>query len=434
MSIENYLTPHFKISEQEIAEWKASAAQANESLIFWILKNKKINSDKYSEWSFKKYKLPRLKISFFQNHKVNKTFLEKYSHLFPEHVLPIKEWKDVLYLTCLEPVYGLDIPQEYQWILVPIEGILLWKNSYSAKDTTSSISISQIPYPALTKTKESKESHKTQMNQTELEDINFSQINVSSKKVSQETNTVIEKTKNTQITPQMKKNSVSSSLLKTSNKVSSSSTKEPYSSSVKTNESQKKSSAMPKSPVTTKKISPALQITPPSFLQKKSPVTTEDSSSKINPHNGKKFESQEHTEICRYVLNCMDSLFDKSMILILKDRILKPWKWDTSWPKQPSTHNVILLNKPSVFRIVYKTKQKYHGYVVPNPVNDTFFQVWNKGKYPEHLSLLPLMTKEKVIKGMLLGITSKSKGKMILLDKLDILAIDAFEKVNTFIA
>ena len=449
MSIENYLTPYFKIPEQKVAEWKISATKADESLIFWILKNKKINSDVYGEWAFKKYKLPRLKVSFFHKHKVDEAILKKYHGFWPEHVLPIKEWKGVLYLACLEPIHSLDLPQEYQWILVPIEGILLWKQKthINQKDMTRSISLSQLSYPGLaktetlknfphsreiTKTEELKDSHQKQPAQTGLENVHFGQIHLPLQKTSKEKTTPVRKSESTQDVHQMKKPAISSSLLKTSNKTPSPLPKVSHSSQMKT-QTQIKTTESKISPVVPsissikKKTSP-LHITPPSSIQKKpSLISTPPQKEPIQSNEPK---NQEHEKIYKDILNHINTFFDRSMLLLLKNNVLKPWKWDQSWPKQPSTHNVILLNKPSVFRIVYKTKQKYHGYVVPNPVNDTFFQIWNEGKYPEHLTLLPLLNEDKKIKGMLLGMTSKVKGQSILLDKLDVLAIDISEKIN----
>ena len=126
-------------------------------------------------------------------------------------------------------------------------------------------------------------------------------------------------------------------------------------------------------------------------------------------------DTQEEKNIYDDILKSSSELFDQNMILLVKNAILRPWRWDKSWTKQSSTQTMIILNKPSIFQIVYKTKQKYHGYVVVNDINDAFFKTWNEGRYPEHVTILPLI-KNKSIKGMLLGATSTKKGELLSLD------------------
>lgn len=447
MSIENYLNQHFGVSEQQITEWKTASTQQNESLILYVLKNKKINPQEYADWAFKQYKLPRLKIGFFKKHKLDQTLFDRYHNIWPDHVFPIKEWKGVLYLACLEPVENIDLPQESQWVLAPIEGILLFKESIARKDPPDILQTLDEPKPPADSLGLDNSLSSNSSSASSVNEIDFSQMVVRSSKPKSPPESEPQKENKVPLkTPKIEKASqkplFSSSLLKKKQPASSSvplSQPLSVSTSKLSHPSQTSSSAVKLSPSLNKPISvkplsksptqsPPLVKNPLVNVKKKPSLVISNPShiKDISKANHQHLDSQQN--VFDEILNCLTKMFDQSMILIFKNTVLKPWKWDKSWSKQPSTHNIILLNKPSIFQIVYKTKQKYHGYVVPNPVNDTFFQTWNQGRYPEHLTLLPLIKKE-VIKGILLGMTSKEKGKALSLDKLDLLALESSEKL-----
>ena len=439
--IESHLNQYFGISNSQISEWKNASNQQNESLILWILKNKKVDIKKYEDWSFKYYKIPRLKISYFKKHTLDQSLLNQYHINWPDHVFPLKKWKDVLYLACLEPVKDINISEELQWVLAPTEGILLWKTNIKnttssvANDTPSITNLKSVDFGAIKFSSSEKPIEKTTSpsktsSQKDMKDFKFDKISIPPPKLEKS-----EKPKHTatEKLSQNQQNTISLSLFK-----------------------QKKSNQTHalNSPTTTPNVSPKNNTTtllkttatykpipkPPVFpKENKQSLPIIKINSKPNTpqipkaHHDESTMKQDHLvkkDIYDVILNCLSVMFDQSMILMFKNSILKPKRWDSSWNKDPETHNVILLNKPSVFQIVYKTKQKYHGYVAPSAVNDIFFKTWNMGRYPEHLTLLPLIKKNTTaITGMLLGATSKEKGDSLLLDKLDVLALEASEKL-----
>ena len=369
--IEYHLNQYFNIPESQITEWKETSAQQNESLILWILKNKKIDTKKYEDWSFKYYKIPRLKMSYFQKHTLDQSFFTQYQINWPDHVFPLKKWKGVLYLTCLEPVKDINISEEIQWVLAPIEGILFWKKDIKSTSNVAPNAASSI---------------------NDLNAIDLGSINLSPSKKPVETTT-------TPLQTSASAHNKTTTVLKTT--------------------------SMHK-PISKPAIPSQKQSLPVIKIKSNTSQVSESYHKESTTTQGQPTQK----DIYDVILNRLSVMFDQSMILMFKNSILKPKKWDSSWNKEPSTHNVILLNKPSVFQIVYKTKQKYHGYIAPSTVNDIFFQTWNMGKYPEHLTLLPLIKKNtSVISGMLLGTASKEKGETLSSDKLDILALEASEKL-----
>ena len=119
----------------------------------------------------------------------------------------------------------------------------------------------------------------------------------------------------------------------------------------------------------------------------------------------------------KIILSDLSNYFEKSMILLFNDGELKPWKWTSNWQQDNTRSMTVDLKMPSVFRIVNESKQPYHGYVVPNTVNDAFFTTWNQGTYPEYLTILPMVVENNLF-GMLLGTTTKLRGERIKLYRL----------------
>ena len=441
--IESLLSQYFGIPNSQIVEWKNVASQQNESFILWILKNKKIDTKKYEDWSFKYYKIPRLKISYFKKHTLDQNLLNQYQVNWPDHVLPLKKWKDVLYLTCLEPIKDINISEEIQWVLAPIEGLLLWKtntkNTTSNNEAPSTTHLKAIDFGSINLSSSEKSAEKiTSPPQTsttppkkDIKDFIFDKINIPPPRIKKQEKKEYTATEELS---QSQKNTVSLSLFR-KNRPHQAQHSNPITTTPKI-PSHNKITTLLKTTSIHKPISqpfalskekkqtlPLIKIKPSSHTPQTPKPNYDDNPTKQEDHPAKK-------DIYDVMLNCLSVMFDQSMILMFKNSILKPKRWGSSWTKDSSTHNVILLNKPSVFQIVYKTKQKYHGYVTPNTVNDTFFKTWNMGRYPEHLTLLPLIKKNTtVVAGMLLGATSKEKGNALSLDKLDILALEASEKL-----
>ena len=91
-----------------------------------------------------------------------------------------------------------------------------------------------------------------------------------------------------------------------------------------------------------------------------------------------------------------------------KDRVVKPILWDGGDfdIKKPSMVE-FSLKIPSIFRVVSGTQKPYHGYVVTNDLNEAFFESWNHGQIPDHVTIVPLMDNDLVV-GMLMGFGEKA--------------------------
>jgi hypothetical protein len=114
-------------------------------------------------------------------------------------------------------------------------------------------------------------------------------------------------------------------------------------------------------------------------------------------------------QVFQMVFKDMSHNFKKTMLLMKQGEQIVPWKWDDNFEKSNPEHKktAMSLAIPSPFRIVYRSQKSYHGYIVPNDLNDKFFAEWNGSQNPDHLTLSPILIDDVVV-GMILGIGDKS--------------------------
>lgn len=99
------------------------------------------------------------------------------------------------------------------------------------------------------------------------------------------------------------------------------------------------------------------------------------------------------------------SHFEHGMIMNFENFTLRPAKWSELMLSVKGDHpDAISLDQPSVFRIAARTSLPYHGYVVANPINTAFFNAFNRGVVPKHVTVMPAMVMGQTI-GMLVGIS-----------------------------
>jgi hypothetical protein len=128
--------------------------------------------------------------------------------------------------------------------------------------------------------------------------------------------------------------------------------------------------------------------------------------------------------------NQCKTFFKKSMLLAIgdKDRLVKPIMWDGGFEIRKPSDVEFDLKTPSIFRTVNGTQKPYHGYVVVNDLNETFFEAWNHGQIPDHVTIVPLMDGDLVV-GMLMGFGEKSSYNKNVLQFTEGLAKDLSQKI-----
>lgn len=133
-------------------------------------------------------------------------------------------------------------------------------------------------------------------------------------------------------------------------------------------------------------------------------------------------EDRSWDEVLNELNKKIHASYEKTMILIKDGKNLRPWKWDDHFHCGSNQVMSVDLNKPSPFRIVFRTQKPYHGHVVENEINKEFYKNWNEGIMPEHLTLAPIIVGEHVV-GMLLAIgkqTANDKSHLLLCENLAI--------------
>lgn len=96
--------------------------------------------------------------------------------------------------------------------------------------------------------------------------------------------------------------------------------------------------------------------------------------------------------------------YAKNMIWMTDGNQVLPFYWDTDFVPDPTAQKKpISLATPSIFRIVHRSHQPYHGYIVLNDINEEFVNNWNGGLVPEHITITPIIINSE-LHGMILSV------------------------------
>lgn len=129
-------------------------------------------------------------------------------------------------------------------------------------------------------------------------------------------------------------------------------------------------------------------------------------------------------------LQQLKPFFKKAMILAVgdKDSFVKPLVWDKDFENQKPQSVEFNIKTPCIFKVVSGTQKPYHGYVIVNDLNESFFEAWNQGQVPDHVTIVPLLDGENVV-GMLMGIGEKSSYNKNVLHFTEDIAKDLSKKI-----
>jgi len=182
-----------------------------------------------------------------------------------------------------------------------------------------------------------------------------------------------------------------------------------------------------------KKMAPTTQVTVGGEELPSAPVKATTVQNGAAAYFLEKLRKQNAEKFDKAVLASFEQLktfFKKSMLLAVgdKDRLIKPLLWDANFENPPNPVPEFSLKTPSIFRIVSGTQKPYHGYIIVNDLNESFFETWNQGQIPDHVTIVPLLDGDLVV-GMLLGIGEKSNYNKNVLQFSETLAKDLTQKI-----
>jgi hypothetical protein len=85
----------------------------------------------------------------------------------------------------------------------------------------------------------------------------------------------------------------------------------------------------------------------------------------------------------------LKSDYQSALIMKCSDTTAKPYKWDSAISLEIN-QSAVNLSHPSFFRIVSKTLQPYHGYVIDSPIHREFFSSLKISEPPACVTAIPL--------------------------------------------
>ena len=116
----------------------------------------------------------------------------------------------------------------------------------------------------------------------------------------------------------------------------------------------------------------------------------------------------QNSPIFSQVIEQAKEMFPQSIIFTYKKGQFSPIKWSKSLKGFPVP---ISIEQASIFKIVRKSKQPYHGFVVENRQHNQFFTQWGFKTLPPHVTLVPIFMphpNENKLIGAFMGIAKES--------------------------
>ena len=164
------------------------------------------------------------------------------------------------------------------------------------------------------------------------------------------------------------------------------------------------SSAVPTATVSTNEKSKQTE-----FTAKSSSLLLNSVISKANVIT--KIKSSSANETYSQILELSKKYFTGSIVFSYQNQGFSPVKWSESLacPNTP-----VKIEKPSIFKMIVKSRSPYHGFIVNNETHKQFFTACGFSALPKHITLVPVFDKTKNIIGAYMGIADKHLDKNIL--------------------
>ena len=116
------------------------------------------------------------------------------------------------------------------------------------------------------------------------------------------------------------------------------------------------------------------------------------------------------------------------MIITKMEEGFAPRFWSAHWNPKNKSCPFINVKEANIFHIAHKTKRPFHGPISPNEVNDAFFEFWTQKKYPQQITVQPILKENDVI-GMIVGIPRNTESQYKKLKLISRVSCDAATQV-----
>ncbi|MGE5084764.1 MAG: hypothetical protein ACM3MG_00585 [Bacillota bacterium] len=388
------------------------------SLLGYALKEKHLTSEEYFQWAMAHYKLPLLQARFFTETPPSKEMFAKWATHYPwsAECLPVAEWDGALIVACLQPPQDFPLLPPSVLVLAPIEYIektwLTWtQTTKKAAKTPEGIDPTDLlSLEDLSDSSSDEENAKNGDSSSEEHEYGLEGI-LDNVAVAHLEKTVIQPL---HPTPGAESASTASNTTDKATMASEKTVIQPLTTVTPL------ASVAPQPPppppiVETAKIpleenfnNKPISIVPrPSGVAK--PTMNPVANGNFSLDKLKKKNSSLLSEKIKKVLSEMKSQFEKSMILTLDEQETQvtAFAWDENFQDIKDTSLRVPLKTPSIFNIVASTQKPFHGYISLNEINEKFFDDWNNGRIPEHVTISPILLNDKLV-GMLVGFAGKT--------------------------
>lgn len=419
----------FGIADADLKQWMNLMAPG-EAPLHWCLMHDKIPEPNYLQWATEAFELPVVNDDFFTISR-DHTFWERVKdlHTWREDFFPLAEWDGVLLIGCLEPPAEFQFPQTHRFVLASPHHLSSHWNQHppvTIASTQANVSIPEEPVAISPLPQSEPPVDRPEMPEGLLLDYHFPLDLASPHPVQPDTPVLSEapdglaiELENLDFAPSNEDASnallavespegVSPEITVTKdieldfsslNSASSPSPSSPPSSLSHSSPSQE--------PIQVAEApTPSATISP--LINKKTPGNSDSpDAASGNPGNLDSLERcKSYDDLGLQTLFLLQKTFEHGLILLFQGGKLKPWKWsELLLSVNGDKPGPIPLEEPSIFRIVYRTCLPYHGYVVPCPINDQFWNDFHRGQPPKHVTLTPIMI-DRQIGGMLMGISN----------------------------
>jgi hypothetical protein len=391
---------HFKEQLQGLRESFELSGTAL-SFLNYALQEKKIAAEEYLKWAQKSYQLPCLHSRFFLETPLSQEMFARWAthYRWSVECLPVAEWDGSLIVACLEPPQDFPDVPTFSFVIAEPEALQnAWQQLHPSQEATpppaevpDGLSMAAVQSPS-----EKKEDHRDLLNfETHVAPPTLVKLDIPEFKEGDQSQDDPLVAPPKQIANDALEHSVvagkseNSKIIKT---VVPASPHPPLNPSYQADENRN----IPASPTS----ATALKGKPQSHPAPSTAFALE----KIKKQQGSLM-----AEKVKKALGDMKTHFKKAMILTLDENEsqIMVFAWDESFQGIPDTSVRIPLKSPSIFNIVASTQKPFHGYVSLNQLNEKFFEDWNHGSIPDHVTITPVISNDKVI-AMLMGFADKS--------------------------
>ena len=351
------------LSAEDYTNWRNSSELRQEDFPIWALKNNKISQNQYMEWAIQHYKIPFVTDSFFYNITINQQFWNRIKNLanWNQDFLPIYEWDSIIFVGCLQPPKETQDKNIVPVLVTPKNLNFFWKkiqtfSKIGARDTTSA----------------------------------------------SPRGTISSGTRNT--TSASPRGTTSSGARDTTSAsprgTTSSGTRDTTSASPRgTTSSGTRDTTAPTNKSafllqeTEQKTHSEFLSNPLTLLQT---MVRNTALTQLKMFRGSDVVSQ--------VAQISEKYFIGIIIFSFQNNQFTPIEWSDSMAGPATPINI---EKPSIFKMIVKSKSPYHGFIVDNEIHKQFFTPWGFEALPTHVTFIPIFDNSKNIIGAFMGIASK---------------------------